>query len=148
MDFFVPMRRIVGKARPRFMRSGHTYTTESTRDAEKQIAACARSAGVEPIQAPQPVSVLIEAFYPIPTSWPKAKKADANAGDLLPTVKPDIDNVAKLVLDALNGIAYEDDAQVVAIAATKAYGLRKGPDGESDRPIGLRITVCEMGDDE
>ena len=38
-----------------------------------------------------------------------------------PTKKPDIDNIIKAVLDALNGVAYKDDTQVVQVMATKKY---------------------------
>ena len=38
-----------------------------------------------------------------------------------PTKKPDIDNVEKIILDALNGIAYDDDKQVVEEASSKLY---------------------------
>ena len=39
-----------------------------------------------------------------------------------PTVKPDVDNFLKASLDALNGIAYDDDAQIIEINASKKYG--------------------------
>ena len=42
-------------------------------------------------------------------------------GLLRPTTKPDIDNVIKAVLDGLNGVAYADDSQVVALSASKCY---------------------------
>lgn len=61
-------------------------------------------------------------FMPIPVSWSKAKKEAATKGDVLPTTKPDIDNLAKCVLDALNGIAYRDDNQVVRLEVSKFYG--------------------------
>lgn len=61
-------------------------------------------------------------FMPIPVSWSKSKKESAIRGDVLPTTKPDIDNLAKCVLDALNGIAYRDDNQVVRLESSKFYG--------------------------
>lgn len=63
---------------------------------------------------------MIEAVFPIPKSWPRAKKAEALAGKL-PPGKPDIDNILKVVLDGLNGIAYEDDKQVVLTQCKKFY---------------------------
>ena len=111
----------VGKGRPRFTRSGHAYTPARTRAAERQIAIAARSrmAGKPPASIPLRVSVT--AVFPIPKSWPKAKREAAEAGTLAPTVKPDVDNIAKLV-DALNGIVFEDDRQIVELSVLKAYG--------------------------
>jgi Holliday junction resolvase RusA-like endonuclease len=38
-----------------------------------------------------------------------------------PTKKPDADNICKAVCDAMNGIVYKDDAQVVSLHFTKRY---------------------------
>lgn len=65
--------------------------------------------------------VTIRAFFQLPKSWSKKKTIAALAGDIRPTGRPDLDNIAKLSLDALNGIAYRDDAQVVALNVSKAY---------------------------
>ena len=62
-------------------------------------------------------------FYaPVPKSWTKAKRQQALEGKLAYTSRPDIDNLVKLVLDALNGTAYEDDAQITGLSAQKVYG--------------------------
>ena len=58
----------------------------------------------------------------IPVSWPKKKQASALDGTLRPTGKPDLDNVAKLLADALNGILWHDDSQIVALEVEKHYG--------------------------
>lgn len=42
-------------------------------------------------------------------------------GKILPTKKPDCDNIAKIICDALNGVAYDDDKQIVALKVTKIY---------------------------
>ena len=42
-------------------------------------------------------------------------------GDILPTKKPDADNILKIIADALNGIAYADDKQVVTAEVQKLY---------------------------
>jgi Holliday junction resolvase RusA-like endonuclease len=47
---------------------------------------------------------------------------------LLPTVPPDLDKLIRAVLDALTGIAYHDDAQVVELVTTKKYGAEPGVD--------------------
>lgn len=70
------------------------------------------------------LQVDIRAFYPIPKAFSKAKINDAINGDLRPTTKPDCDNIIKVVLDALNGVAYYDDNQVVSVSCNKYYGER------------------------
>jgi Holliday junction resolvase RusA-like endonuclease len=115
----------VPKARPRFSRTGHAYTPAKTRAAEKAIALAAGQAmvydGVEITD--QPVRLSVVAVMPVPKSWSRAKKAEALAGWVTPTGRPDIDNVAKLVSDALNGVAYHDDSQIIEAIAQKAYGV-------------------------
>lgn len=61
-------------------------------------------------------------IYPIPTRWSQKKKVQAMNNELLPQVKPDIDNVIKGVFDALNGVAWKDDNLVVNVEAIKRYG--------------------------
>lgn len=68
------------------------------------------------------ISVDIQTFYSIPKAFSKVKANDAINGDIRPTTKPDCDNVIKAVLDALNGIAYYDDKQVVSVSCNKYYG--------------------------
>ena len=77
------------------------------------------SLGIDPTS--EPCKVLIRAQFEIPKSWTKAKKLQAEQREIYPG-KPDIDNVAKIVLDALNGVVFEDDAQVHALRVFKAYG--------------------------
>lgn len=67
--------------------------------------------------------VEVRAFLPIPTSRSKSWKAAALSGDVRPTTRPDCDNFAKVV-DGLNGIAWNDDAQIVSLLATKHYSDR------------------------
>ena len=70
------------------------------------------------------LQVDIRVFYPIPKSFSKAKKNEVVNGFLRPTSKPDCDNIVKVVLDALNGVAYYDDKQVVSVSCNKYYGAR------------------------
>lgn len=67
------------------------------------------------------LQVDIQAFYPVPKGFSKAKRNAALNGNLRPTTKPDCDNIIKVVLDALNGIAYYDDKQVVSVSCKKFY---------------------------
>ena len=58
-----------------------------------------------------------------PASWSKKKQEDALLSRIYPTVKPDDDNIAKIVLDACNGIVYLDDKQAVDLIVRKRYGI-------------------------
>lgn len=116
--FFVP-GKVQGKARPRFSsKSGTVYTPGRTKSYERQIAEAYEAQHGPCFEGS--VMVVIEAVFPIPKSWTRAKKAEAMAGKL-PPGKPDIDNILKVVLDGLNGIAYEDDKQVVLTQCKKVY---------------------------
>ena len=63
----------------------------------------------------------IIAMYSIPKSMTKKNRQLIDEGKLHPTKKPDLDNVAKIVLDSLNGIAYSDDSQIVKLTVEKHY---------------------------
>ncbi len=75
-----------------------------------------------------PVLVDIKAMY---------RKAKGNKMSM-PCLKPDADNCIKSVLDSLNGIAYIDDKQVVAVTLRKFFG----------EPEGLEITIQEITEDK
>lgn len=106
-------------------KSGHTYTPEKTRDYERLVRACYQSqVGRFSFPPGVPLTVLIEAEFPIPKSTSK-KKAAALMGRWH-TKKPDADNVAKAVLDALNGIAYPDDAAISKLTVEKSYSDQPG----------------------
>lgn len=68
-----------------------------------------------------PLKVSITACFEPPKSVSKKNREKMLKGEILPTKKPDIDNIAKVVLDALNGIAYKDDTQVVSLEVRKIY---------------------------
>lgn len=112
-----------GKDRPRFdPKTNRVYTTQSTRTYEQTV----RWSYISATTANERMHdgkcrVEIEAVYSIPVSWTVAKKNQAHTGDITPG-KPDCDNIAKAVLDALNGLAYKDDAQVAELVVKKRYG--------------------------
>lgn len=113
-----------GKGRPRFNTTTKAvHTPEATRRYEQLI----RWAYISATEAGErfhtgPVRVEIDAVFSAPTGWRIAKKKEAHAGLIQPECKPDCDNIAKAVLDALNGIAYKDDSQVSELAIRKRYG--------------------------
>ena len=116
----------IGKGRPKFARRGNfvsTYTPTKTRDYETLIAEAARIAmsTAEPLKTP--VAAYIYITVPIPQSYSKKRSAACLDGFERPCKKPDADNILKAYFDAMNGIVYEDDSQIVSIHATKRYGL-------------------------
>lgn len=112
-----PMR---GKGRPRFG-NGRTYTDSKTMTAEAFVRACALDAMPD---APLDVAVSldIEITKAVPASWTKTRRQRALSGALAATGKPDLDNVVKLVGDALNGIIWRDDSLVASVSAVRRYG--------------------------
>ena len=109
-----------GKGRPRF--TGYTtYTPKTTVEYEETVRweykrMCGNySFGVKPLR------VVIWAFFGIPKSATKKKRSEMISGEMMPTKVPDCDNIAKIVLDALNGIAYHDDSAVVVLRVEKFY---------------------------
>ena len=120
---FVIMGEPQGKGRPRFARSGHTYTPEKTAAYEKAAAlAYKRRYQGKSFEKGVPLEMRIQAYCKVPQSASKAKKADMLSGKVRPIKTPDADNIAKIICDALNGVAYHDDAQIVRIAVEKYYG--------------------------
>lgn len=69
-----------------------------------------------------PLNVSVRAIYDIPASYSKKKREAAARGEIKPSVKPDVDNIAKAILDALNGVAYYDDSGVIELKVSKEYG--------------------------
>lgn len=68
-----------------------------------------------------PLEISILALYPVPKSVNKKLKSSMLKGRLFPTKKPDADNIIKVILDALNGVAYWDDSQVCRVYFEKVY---------------------------
>lgn len=100
-----------GKARPKFTRQGRVYTPKQTADYEQQIRQAYISAGGQLISDTAPILICITAEFK------KAKSSKMQA----PTLKPDTDNIAKIVCDALNGIAYHDDKQITSLTVDKVW---------------------------
>ena len=108
---------IVGKGRPRFTRTGNVYTPVRTMLYEKQIRKAFIETGASMFEGA--VYVEIEAVFGVQRSATKKQREARLKGEELAIRKPDVDNIAKIVLDALNGLAWKDDAQVVSIRVIK-----------------------------
>lgn len=124
LTFTVPGKPF-GKQRPRVTRTGHAYTPKETVSYENLVRMSFVEKYPEFFPTGAPVILSVIAAFPIPQSWTKKKVKAALAGDIYPG-KPDIDNVLKIIQDALNGIAYKDDAQIWNATVTKTYAERPG----------------------
>ena len=115
-----------GKERPRFTKSGHIYTAPEQFEHERCIrGAWMAKYGIEPVATDCPVAVTLSFSKPLPKSVKQPRPW---------IIKPDVDTLAKSVLDALDGVAYADDAQIVSLTATKQPQLR-------ETVAGISITV-------
>ncbi|MEZ3438044.1 MAG: RusA family crossover junction endodeoxyribonuclease [Oscillospiraceae bacterium] len=114
-----------GKARPRFTpknRKGKPYTPSKTVNYENKVKwSYKKDCGAQRFEENASLSVKITAYYGIPQSKSNSKKEMMRVNAILPTKKPDCDNVAKAILDALNKLAYKDDAQVAELTVLKRY---------------------------
>lgn len=127
----------IAKGRPRFARRGkwvQAYTPDKTVQYENLVKlSYAQYDGIKLIGA---IRAEIHAYFPIPKSASKKKQALMLENKEKYVKKPDAENIVKGILDALNGIAYDDDSQITELLVTKAY---------SDKP---RAEVKLIGLDE
>ena len=105
----------IPKGRPRFY-GGHAVTPEKTRKYEKLI----RDSWEHGIVDGKYLVIAMIFTMPIPQSYSNKKKKELEGKPH--TKKPDLDNLVKAVLDALNGVAFEDDSRICSISAVKLYG--------------------------
>ena len=126
-----------GQGRPRFTRFGAGVRTYE-RLADVRYKQALRREYIEqggPHFGSKPVSVTITAMRALPETL--GKRGAESETD---THKPDLDNVAKAVLDALTGVAYDDDKQVTRLVVEKFPRVASGGDR-------LRVTVADVGGD-
>ena len=126
IEFTVPGRP-QGKDRPRASLQGgrvHTYTTNRTRVYEDEVRKGYLEATKDKFFGDE-ISVAIIAFFSIPKTAKKADREQMTKGAMYPRIKPDSDNIAKVVCDALNGVAYDDDKQIVDLSVYKRYTVNE-----------------------
>ena len=121
-EFKIP-GKAQAKQRPRMGRSGIVYTPKETLIYENYVKMCysdyANQFGWLPYE--NQVRAEIEVLVAVPKSDSKTKKKAKIEGMIRPAVKPDCDNLAKSILDSLNGLAYHVDKQVVELRINKYY---------------------------
>lgn len=119
---FVVLGEPQGKARPGFnTHTGHAFTPEKTVNYEtlvqwEYVRQCAYKFPDDAM-----LDMRIKAYYAVPKSDSKKLRARKLAGQVRPTKKPDMDNVIKIIADALNTVAYRDDTQIVDCQCRKFY---------------------------
>lgn len=115
-----------GKARAKTVRNKHTgntmsYTPETDLLYENYIKdRFLNKCNGMFLERGKPVALRIVARFLPPKSTSKKRTALMLDGKELPLKKPDIDNIVKVVADALNGVAYHDDTQIVMVVAKKS----------------------------
>lgn len=111
--------KIKGKARPRFnTKTGRAFTPGDTISYENWVKCCYKEQSGEYLEGA--IRAKIEVYYQIPKSYTKGKRLACKHNITPPCKKPDADNIAKIVLDSLNKIAF-DDAQVVELKILKRW---------------------------
>ena len=118
----------VPQGRPRVVRIGGrtiAYDPPKSKAYKALVRQCAaQNAPKEPLDGAVTLDVRI--YRSVPKSWSKKKRDAALAGVIQPTTKPDVSNVVKGIEDALNGIWYKDDSQIVHEYSMKQYAREPG----------------------
>lgn len=122
------------KSRPRFGK-GFTYTPKDTVTYENWVRTCFMNQEGKILEGELKAEIIC--YYSIPKSASKKKATEMKEGNIRPIKKPDLDNIAKIILDSLNGMAYKDDSQIVQLHIEKYYG---------EQPL-VRICLEEVGND-
>lgn len=132
--FTVDMDEIVGKLRPRFLKTGRTYTPKKTVKAEKRIRELYQRWYSDDMKDyTGDIGLYVCYVRELPKSAPKRRIGEKDLG------KPDIDNVLKLIMDALQGLAYKDDKQITDAAIVKMNRVEHG----AGNLINIRIKYGE-----
>lgn len=134
INFSVPGEPFA-KQRPRAARKGSfitIYTPRETKNYEKKVE-IEYNKIYRGQQLPGPLTVKVEGIFSVPSSASKKKQLEMLEGNIPHIKKPDCDNMAKVCLDALNGIAYSDDSIIDNLIISKKYG---------EKPM-VRITIYQ-----
>lgn len=124
-EFEVP-GEVVGKERPRVnMYTGRVYTPNKTKDYEFLVQQYFKMKYPKYETLEGRIAINIIAYLKIPKSTSKTKTREMLENKISPTKKPDVDNIAKSILDALNEVAFKDDNQVSKICVDKRFALEE-----------------------
>lgn len=113
----------VAKGRPKFMVKGkfvQAYTPAKTRKEEKRLRDELKRIYTDSL-IECPLAIDLSFYFAIPKSYSKKAIREIIENKFVHIKKPDCDNLAKLVLDAMNGIVYKDDRQIYSLNVSKYY---------------------------
>ena len=113
-----------GKGRPKVVKIGgftRMATPGKTLAYEGLVAHCGRIAMRDRPPFDCALSVVMHVRMPVPASWSGKKQRMALAGEIIPTSKPDVDNVVKACFDGSNGVLWRDDVLVADLVVRKRY---------------------------
>lgn len=136
VNIFVP-GPVMGKMRARTVRNGNftrTFTPQKNVIYENFVKEIFLDSGGERFPDETPLEMIITAYFEVPRSYSKKKTAAALKNEMWPVKKPDADNIAKIICDALNGIAYRDDTQIISLKVLKIY----------DKGSGVQVNIKEL----
>lgn len=133
------VNQVVGKGRPKFtMQVGYAkaYTPQKTRDYERLVQLSYLR--YHKYCSSKSLRVMIYIYINPNKNDSKKLKIAKLSNEVLPNKKPDIDNVVKAILDALNGVAYKDDTQINDLVVRRRHGLTEK----------VKVTIEEIGEIE
>ena len=121
---FEILERAIGKERPRYSaKTKRMYTPTKTSSFEEKVQwAFKGKYNIQSEPSKKEFKVKITAYFKPAESLSKKKKQELIDGEFGFLHRPDVDNLAKSILDALNGLAYKDDSQVANLLVFKQYG--------------------------
>lgn len=124
INFVIPGKPF-GKKSVRTTRQGWSYMPKENVEYKGKVqdAYLEKYEGFK-FEAKKPLYVEITAKFEIPKSTSKVMEFKMLNGEILPVVKPDGDNIVKMVLDSLNKLAFDDDRQVTLHVCRKVYGIK------------------------
>ena len=122
------------KQRPR-LGKGYTYTPQKTVNYETLVRELYITQNFRK-QLEGALKMTVRAYFAIPKSDSNKKAHQKSIGIIRPTKRPDVSNVIKIIEDALNGLAYRDDSQIVRVVGEKYY---------SDSPR-VEVEICSLSE--
>jgi Holliday junction resolvase RusA-like endonuclease len=119
IEFFVPGVPAPKGSTKAFInrRTGHPIITADNRDAQKAWQSIVTMTAMSRIKRPTSDAVRVTALFLMkrPKSLPKYVESHVK--------KPDLDKLARCLLDGMTGVVFNDDSQVVGLDATKRYAV-------------------------
>ena len=124
-EFEIP-GKITGKGRPRVnTTTAIAYTPAKTKEYEELVKQyfIIKYRRINPLEGR--IKINITAYFLVPKNTSKKQEENMLNNAISPTKKPDIDNIAKIILDALNKLAFKDDNQITKLEIEKKYGTEE-----------------------